>query len=301
MTKKQTKDIALLQKATLFSLTLHNWGNRRMVRSGELASVKGAVRATKQLVVCQELQDITDYQNSVKHWTEAYCRPSYIVEGVYWMDKSVTELVNDTLKAANDKVKDELLPKFLAVYEQCKLDMRKPIEDGGLGELWHAEDYPSADQLRIKFGIDHSFVSFGVPDGLPEKVHAEATAKMRKNIEEAEVKMITGFRMEFGKLVEHLVDRITPDANGKQKVFHDSMLEGFSAFFESFKHCNFANDRDLAKQVELCESVLSGVTPNELRKSKDVAKQIAKQFGEVKTTVTKLISEKPDRAFDWGE
>ena len=300
MTKKQTKDIALLQKATLFSLTLHSWGNRRMVRAGELDKIKGAVRATKQLVVSQELQDIIDYQNSIKRWTETYCRPSYIVDGVYWMNKSVTELVNDTLKAANDKIKDELLPKFLAVYEQRKLEMQKPIDDGGLGELWHAEDYPTADQLRSRFGIDHSFVSFGVPDGLPEKVHAEATAKMRKNIEEAEVKMITGLRMEFGKLVEHLIDRITPGPDGKPKVFHDTMLAGFNVFFESFKHCNFANDSDLAKQVELCESVLSGVTPNELRKGKDVAKQIAKQFGEVKATVTKLISEKPDRAFDWG-
>ena len=299
MTKKQTKDIALLQKATLFSLTLRAWGNRRMVRAGEIDRVKGAVRATKQLVDSPELQAIIEYQSSMKKWAQKYCRPSYIVEGVYWMDKSVTELVNDTLKAANNTIVTELVPAFLSAYPTQRDAMQKPIDEGGLGELWHAEDYPTVDQLRGRFGIEHSFVSFGVPDGLPEKVKAEATAKLRKNIEEASVQMITGLRVEFGKLVEHLIERITPEANGKPKIFHDSLLENFDSFFESFKHCNLMDDSDLAKQVELCESVLKGVTPAALRNSKDVQKQIAKQFGEVKATVTKLVSEKPTRAFDW--
>ena len=76
--------------------------------------------------------------------------------------------------------------------------------------------------------------------------------------------------------------------DGKKKVFHDTMVTGALELCELLDQLNVTGDSALTKASRQLESVLSGVTPKELREE-DGTRITTKQ------KVDEILS-----AFDWG-
>jgi len=197
MTNKQTRDISLLSRATLFTITIHaRFGNRKVIPKGKYYSeaADNRTNATMKLIESPELDRIEKYQNEIKQWCLARCMPSFITKGVYVLALTEAEEVDSALREANSILKNELVPAFLAAYPKQVMEARRPKEEGGLGSLWNEKDYPSVDRLRDAFSIEHAFISFGVPENLPEQLKAEAGRKLQKRFEAAQEEIVAALQ-----------------------------------------------------------------------------------------------------------
>ena len=73
------------------------------------------------------------------------------------------------------------------------------------------------------------------------------------------------FVEELQKLVSHLTERLTSQADGKPKVFHDSAVENLTQFFEWFRELNVRLNDQLDELVGQCQQIVSGVESQSLR------------------------------------
>jgi len=123
MTNKQTRDISLLSRATLFTITIHaRFGNRKVIPKGKYYSeaADNRTNATMKLIESPELDRIEKYQNEIKQWCLARCMPSFITKGVYVLALTEAEEVDSALREANSILKNELVPAFLAAADEIR-------------------------------------------------------------------------------------------------------------------------------------------------------------------------------------
>ena len=116
-----------------------------------------------------------------------------------------------------------------------------------LGSLYNPGDYPAS--LRGLFDVDWDFPSVEPPDYLMRlnpQLFEQERARMQARFDEAVHLAEQAFVSELGKLVEHLVERLTGTEDGQRKTFRDSAVTNLTEFFERFRALNVHPGREAA-------------------------------------------------------
>jgi len=161
-----------------------------------------------------------------------------------------------------------------------------------LGSLYASEDYPST--LQGLFGIEWEFPTVAPPAYLLELNPALYEQEKRRIVARFDLAVQMAeeaFAAEFAKLVGHLTERIS----GEDKVFRDSAVDGLQAFFERFKSLNVHSSRQLDDLVAQAQKAVQGVSPQDLRDSDALRKQVATQLQTVSATLETLLVDQPRR------
>jgi hypothetical protein len=166
-----------------------------------------------------------------------------------------------------------------------------------LGSLFNAADYPPS--LRGLFECSWEFPSVEPPDYLrrlnPELFEQEKK-RMTARFEEAARLAEEAFVGEFSKLVGHLVERITSSgAAGEKKVFRDSAVESLKEFFDRFRMLNIHSNSQLDELVETAQQAVAGISPQELRDSEGLRRQMSSQMAGVLSALDGLLVDAPRR------
>ncbi len=90
-------------------------------------------------------------------------------------------------------------------------------------------------------------------------------------------------------LVDHLIERLQPGEDGKRKKFHASNVQNISTFLDNFQIRNVTDDAELAQLVEVSKQLLSGVSPDDLRKNEVDRECLTKGFGKVKEFLDTMV------------
>ena len=106
---------------------------------------------------------------------------------------------------------------------------------------------------------------------------------------------MSALRQEFAECVNHMVERLSSDPEGKPKVFKNCMVEKVQAFLDSFQGRNLFQDDELAGLVQKARSVLHGVDPDNIREDSWLKQRIAEQMSKVKATLDEAITDVPRR------
>lgn len=165
-----------------------------------------------------------------------------------------------------------------------------------LGVLFNAGDYPLS--LIGTFAIEHDFPSVEVPPYLRElnpSLFEQECNRVRSRFDEAVRLAETAFTEELAKLVDHLAERITGEADGRPKVFRDSVVENLQGFFERFRSLNIQSNEQLDELVDRAQRVVRGVEPQQLRDSGELRQQLATQLSSVKSSLDQMLVERPRR------
>jgi hypothetical protein len=151
---------------------------------------------------------------------------------------------------------------FYQVYGQLREDARSM-----LGELYDESDYPA--DISQFFAFDWRFITMQAPGAnnvLDPALVEREQAKFINTMEEAREMGVRALREEMAGLLKNCVDRLSePGADGKKKIFRDSMVGNFFEFFETFKERNIFADAELSALCESAKAVLGGVKPEDLR------------------------------------
>lgn len=165
-----------------------------------------------------------------------------------------------------------------------------------LGSLYAAADYP--ESLRGLFSMDWEFPSVEPPDYLMRlnpKLYEEECQRVAARFDEAVQLAEHTFVDELSKLVSHLTERLTGQADGKPKVFRDSAIENLTGFFERFRQLNIRSNVQLDELVQRAKQTVRGVEPQQLRDNQTLRQRVATQLSGVQSVLDGLLVDRPRR------
>ena len=165
-----------------------------------------------------------------------------------------------------------------------------------LGSLYNAADYP--ESLRGLFSMDWEFPAVEPPDYLMQlhpELYEQECQRVAARFDDAVQLAEAAFMDELAKLVSHLTERLTGQADGKPKVFRDSAIENLTGFFERFRQLNVRNNDQLDELVEQAQQVVQGVEPQTLRDNHGLRQTVARELAEVQDVLDDLLVDRPRR------
>ncbi|MDO8795376.1 MAG: hypothetical protein Q7J25_12225 [Vicinamibacterales bacterium] len=267
-------------------------------RSCNLAAVtvdsdKTLLRMTKTLLDSKELHDVARLDSHVSAYLRSVAFPSMFKSGIHLIPVALVEVAIEKLEEFAERRK-ALVDLACAAYPQRIIET-----SARLGVMHQPDDYPSPERFRASFIFEYELVTFETPTRL-KAISAELFEKERQK---AQIKLSAvatecqqAMRAGLSKLVDHLVERLTPDPiTGKPKRFSKAVVGNLNDFLAMFELRDVTDDAELGALVKKARSVMAGVDPKLLGSDELVRQTITTEFAALKTALDPLVLEKGNR------
>lgn len=302
MDKRFDSATRFTQSAVALSLKLHMIGMRQSLDDSEFeasGASKEMVSASKKLFdQCDELDAINSHMWATKKWVEARSLPSGFRGGIYFVRTSAVEEIDTYLEERAEEMRP-LVESFVAV-----LDQRIAEAKVKLGKLAETATWPTATRIRRRFRVEWGWMVFETPEslkGLSKSLYNREREKAAGQIAEAREQAITLLRQQMKKLVDHMVERLTPGDDGKAKTFKAGTVESLGEFLKNFELRDLAEDAELQGVVGKATRLLDGVDAKLIRSEEGVRNAVARGFSDIQTKLDALVVERPKRSIDFEE
>lgn len=292
----------LLTKAVIISFKTGRFGNTRRVGKSQIEiSVNGdridqdALKTNKELLDSKELQAIGSFDAKTRVRLLTYCLPSYIDEGYYFLPITLVEDVNFYL-SRKQRERERMVEMFCGVYRQLQTAAKDR-----LGPLYRESDYPAVEEVRRSFTWVVRYISFSVPGSLRDvssSLFEQEKERQEKMWEEAAEEVRQALRESMAGLVQHAIEKLNYQTNGKPQIFRDSMVANMAEFLDLFDRRNLTNDASLAALVGQARQLMAGVDPATLRSDVVARDRIRAGFQGIQATMDSMLVDKPVRAID---
>ena len=300
-TGTHTGTTSLFEKAVCLVLSLRKPGNRRKLPASlvEVDADKDLICAQKTLLASEQLKAIAHYDGEIRRYLYSRCLPSLFMAGVYLVPIALVEEVEAKL-ATFSTTRDHLVDAFIDAYPTLVENAR-----GRLRAAFSEKDYLSGEHLKLSFKMEWRYVAFSVPGSLQtistELFHKEQE-KASQQWQEALEEVRGLLRTHLAEMVHHLVDRLSkPSADGKPKVFKNTLVTNLTTFLDTFDARNLTDDTELAEVVATARGLLGGIDAQTLRTSDALRSSLCQGFSGLKSTLDSLVIAKPIRAFSFEE
>lgn len=294
----KTCNTDLFKNTCALTVTFRQWGNRR---KGNLAQVdtdadKSRLKLTKELITAKEYDEIQTFLNETRGWIMSRTMPFLgFKKGIYLAKVDFVPEVEKELPKRIETL-TAMIDRLVYVFPEKVNEAREKLN----GQFDY-KDYPKAEDLYSYFGIEWNWIAFQVPENLPAELRAAEEKKLAAKFEECEQEITLALREGFKQLMDHCVEKLKVEPNGKPKIFRDSLIGNVLEFIDTFKARNLTNDADLEILVDKAKSLVQGIKPEDLRKDMTLRDKMAKQFKEVQGELDKMIVEMPSRKFKFDE
>lgn len=304
MITTKTVDLNRFKNAVGFTLMQRCWGNRR---TGNISKIKTSenpkqdeetkkqLRLVKELIVSDEYDRITSFQNALRAWIYQRTVPSFFREGFQLTKLDGVEVIEGRMRKAQEELK-KLVEDLIEIYP-IKIEEAR----GSLGALFNEQDYPAEESLRGMFSISWNWIAFTVPDGLPAELRKTEQDKLERQFADAGQQIIMALRVAFQELISHAAERLRTEPGEKQKKFRDSVIGNIQAFIDTFNQRNLMNDVELERLVIKAKELMTGMTPQALRDYTDQRKTAQEQFDGIKAQLDAMITQQNARVFEFEE
>ncbi len=290
----------LFERSVLLGVSFSKLGTSKRVRDCGIDkdADRDLVRISKRLFDCTELDAISKFDARVKAFLGEKCLPSPMRGGMFFLPLVSVEKVHEKLThfAVERTV---LVEAFAAVYPNLLLgaEMR-------LRELFEPSDYPPQSRVAAHFGLSWNFVSMDVPGALKsisQGLFEEERDKMAAQWSVAQEEIQSLLRVRLKSMIEHLGERLTPDAQGKSKVFRNSLVDNISDFLTEFSAINITNDSELEAVVNQARTLLDGVDAETLRRSTDARETVRVGFDGLAQNLEAMLVDRPMRSISFDD
>lgn len=257
------------------------------------------VHVGKDILDSPELRAILSHHISIRTWVVARSVPSPLFKvGVFVLPVTLLDEVYAYLEqelAVDMKLRDA----FYAEYERLKGEAQTRLK-----ELYNPADYPPVERLAAAFSITWSLIEWSTPGKLKKlnkALYDKEKAKAEAEWANATLTIRDALRVSMADLVDHFMERLSGDEDGKPKRLHEKRVKDLNEFMELFKARNLTGDADLAGLVEKAQKIMSGVDVTSLRGDADIRQRVTEGFTEIKAALDTMVEDLPSRKFALGD
>ena len=236
------------------------------------AAVQNAAQVRKNLMAGTSMRkDIADYAAGCRLWHNTRTLP--------WADKGArllaTSLFMDYKAEANMRraTFDKMVDNFMVQYPSLV-----QTANNYLGTLFDAEDYPSPDKVREKFGFRLVFSPVPESSDFRLQVAEQDLNDLRQQYEESFNDRIADAMREpwdrLHKLLTGMSEKLT-DAEGddeSKKRYHDTLITNAQSLCSMLTHLNITKDPQLEQARRDLEITMLGADIDAIKESPEVRK-----------------------------
>lgn len=283
----------IMDRAVCISLTFNRFGiTKQLPKSAyQVDADKDRTKAQKYILDAKELKALVSLDNEISHWVrDDIALPSPMFKnGIYLVPMELVGLIEK--KLAEYKAKRDLLVRaFVNAYPQMIEDSKKAL-NGQFNPL----DYPPADAIASYFGMTWQYIGYGVPgqlESVNKEIYSREQQKAEARVADATEQIIATLRLSLKGLVDHMVERLSPDADGKPKVFKSSLVGNMTEFLATAKQRNITGDVEFDKLADQAASIMNGVDIKTLKDNKSVRDYVLKGMETIKGQMDLLVTTK---------
>lgn len=286
----------LFSKGCLVKLETSAWTARAKVPAKTLLD-KGThgdvdpsyVNAHKRLVDGKALSAVESIRSEARAWLSSQSLP-FPLDGAVFVPADQIERIDAKLATFRTRY-EEAVAEFVADYPTLREDARTL-----LGSLYSASDYPA--DVRARFAFSWRFLSLSPASEAqllnPALVEQERQ-KFQQLMAQATEAAVTELRVRFAACVDHVVDRLSGDDDGKPKIFRDSLVGNLRDFLDGFQALNVCDDKQLAALVERARTTIEGLDADDLRKNGSTREHVASKMADVQAALDGMLVDRPTR------
>ena len=279
--------------AMLSELTISVWTARKKDQQASdqvtmaNAASNGMASVNKRLVRCNELDAVQKFASNSRNAHYGMTMP--------WSDTGLRLLptaqyfrYHQAMTALQNQF-DRLVQEFLAAYT-----WEVSQAEAQLGNMFHADEYPSVDKLASKFRFQLTYIPLPDAGDFRVDVGNEAQAELQEHYsnyysQQLELAMSDVWQ-RLSTALGKMSERLDYGEDDKKKVFRDTLVENALDMVDLLHTCNVANDPAMELMQRTLSSAFRGVTPDGLREDAGLRK-------EVKECVDDALSNLP--SLDW--
>lgn len=156
-----------------------------------------------------------------------------------------------------------------------------------LGELFDGSDYP--DSLAGEFGVKFDFPNLAPPEylaTLSPELYQRESRRVAAQFEQAAELAESAFLAELATMVERVTETLTTADNGKPRIFRDTLISNFNAFFGRFRSLSIGSSSELVALVERAQNALASVSPAALRTDSILRESVRRNMASVSNALT---------------
>jgi hypothetical protein len=283
----------ILDRAVCISLTFSRFGiTKQLPKSAyQVDADKDRTKAQKFILDAKELKAIVSLDGEISRWVrDEIALPSPMFKGgIFLVPNELVGVIEKKLAEYRAK-RDLLVRAFVDGYPKMIEDSKKAL-NGQFNPL----DYPAVGAIGNEFSMEWMYVGFGVPGQL-ESVSREIFEREQKKAEErvadATDQIIATLRFSLKQLIDHTVERLTPDADGKQKKYSYTLVENLNDFLATVKQRNITGDVQLDELADKAKEIMNGVDVKTLRDNASVRSYVLKGMETLKSSMDALVTTK---------
>lgn len=262
----------LKNKALLVHLGLSSWSPTKIDREESTILRKKHNTAPQFAKVSKRLMDSANLReiNTIK----GAARNEHYRQTLPWKDGDLRILPTANFlpyQALMNKHKadfDNAVKKFLSEYDQDTA-----AAPAKLGTLYNAGDYPSTNTLKGRFSFSVQFYAVSeetdfrmdLADNEIKAIQQDAEKLIRESVKESVKESWERIAAAVSRMAERLDG---PDPKGKDKRFHDTLVENIKDLADTLPRLNIAQDPALDAMAAEIKARLTKHTPDTLRTDK---------------------------------
>jgi hypothetical protein len=248
-------DSTKIDRAVMEQVKIHHnaKGNVGRLQKNTLAGVDGPLRAVRSAYAAVRVRH---YQLTLPWASDAgaerqtgarlLCHPL--------LPRYLTEL--GQLERLAQNALDEFIPAYPGMVKEAAQN---------LGSMYNALDYPTADEIRMRFRIHRDFEPIpdgtgfkGLPSGMLDRLSRHLAARQRVQLEQANEAMWT----EARERIAHLIDRLQEE----DTKFKEATVTAVRELTGLLPGWNLGKDGRVDEIARDIEMMLAGVEAADLRK-----------------------------------
>lgn len=299
----------LHERTVALVLTITRFGISKKARMDnvQVDADKKMLRMSKKILDSDTFTKLTSTATATRQYLRETALPSATFKSsVFLVPIEMVQMVNEELTKRQGEFY-ALVETFLKEYQGDPLNnvpgLPQQVSDD-LRSQYNAMDYPPVEKVKNAFSFGWSYISFDVPGRLAhiskalfEQESAKAAAKLTAASDDVRLVLREG----MAKLVESMVEKLSPTTDGKKRVLRPESFDKIGQFLNMFNLKNVTDDEELAVMVQKAKEAMSGIDVEQLRSDDDIRTRTLKAFEALAGEVKPLVVDIRARAIDLSE
>ena len=300
----QAEDAAnVLHKTTCLLLRFHKTG---LIRKGNIAKIqttanKKRLGLHKKILQSEAYDQMLLIARDCRRYAVARSVPgSFFSEGTHLIPCPLVVDLNEKIANAEQgyaNFANLFVEQYPALVEEARTELDDQFNPGNYFDVSTTK---GRQQLRSKFWVERRWFDWS-PSGehkVGTAIAVQEQAKQAVEIQDMALQVKAALRVGLKKLIDHLVERLTPGPGGAKKMFAPTTITKVVDFLELFSARNVCGDHELALLADQAKEVLAGQTPESIKDDDEVKAVVAGRMSMVKGFLDKLVQDMPERVIN---